>query len=153
MTQIDVAIVGAGAAGIAAARFLQQRGRSVLLVEALSRVGGRAHSVEIEGLPLDFGCGWLHSAERNPLAALAEKQGHTLDRSKSTWHRQLRNINFTAQDQQQGWSAYEQLLDRLRRDPPQSDRAADALPRDDRWRAFIDGLSSFINGTFTRLKK
>ena len=71
----DVVVVGAGAAGIAAARRLAEAGRSVLLVEALPRLGGRARTARIAGLPLDLGCGWLHSAERNPLAALAAAEG------------------------------------------------------------------------------
>jgi len=72
----EIVVVGAGAAGIAAARRLHDRGRSVLLVEAMERVGGRAHTVNVKNLPLDLGCGWLHSAERNPLARLAEMMGH-----------------------------------------------------------------------------
>jgi len=144
---VDVAIVGAGAAGIAAARRLAARGRSVLLIEALPRLGGRAHSEAIAGLPLDLGCGWLHSAERNPLAALARAKGAVIDRSESAWHRQLRDIGIPARDQHEAWAAYERFGERLRADPPQGDRAADALPDGDRWRPFVDGLSSFMNGT------
>jgi monoamine oxidase len=144
---LDVAIVGGGAAGIAAARRLAERGRSVLIVEALPRLGGRARSVTIQGMPLDLGCGWLHSAERNPLAALAEAEGQILDRSEGAWHKQLCNINFPAEDQREAWSAYEHFRQRLRTDPPPSDRAGDAAARDDRWRPFLDALSSFMNGT------
>ena len=69
--EADVAIIGAGAAGIAAARRLHQQGRRVLLIDAMNRVGGRAHTIMAHGMPLDLGCGWLHSAERNPLASFA----------------------------------------------------------------------------------
>jgi monoamine oxidase len=145
--RVDVAIVGGGAAGIAAARRLAGRKRSVLLIEALPRLGGRARSVTIQGMPIDLGCGWLHSAERNPFVALAETEGQVVDRRESAWHRQLRNIRFSLEDQQQAWAAYEELVERLHRDPPPSDRAGDALARDDRWRPFIDALSGYINGT------
>ena len=91
---VDVAIVGGGAAGIAAARHLVGLRRSVLVVEALSQLGGRARTATLHGMPLDLGCGWLHSARRNPLAMLAEAQGQPLDRSESVWHRQLRNLHF-----------------------------------------------------------
>ncbi len=147
VSQVDVAVVGAGAAGIAAARRLADRGRSVLLIEALPRLGGRAHTVTIDGFALDLGCGWLHSAERNPLAALAEKQELAIDRSEAAWGRQLDDIGFTPEEQRQAWGAYRRLGERLRRNSPASDRAADALARDDRWRPFIDAVSSFINGT------
>ena len=144
--RVDVAIVGGGAAGIAAARRLADRQRSVLLIEALPQLGGRARTVTIQGMPLDLGCGWLHSAERNPLAALAEAEGQLVDRSEGAWYRQPGNIDFPAQDQREAWAAFRRLGERLRSDPPTSDRAGDALAHDDRWRPFIDALSSFING-------
>ncbi len=145
--RVDVAVVGGGAAGIAAARHLADRHRAVLLIEALPRLGGRAHSATFDGLTLDLGCGWLHSAKRNPLAALAQVQGQLLDRSPSAWHRQLRNLHFPPEAQREAWQAFQDLSERLHRNPPPSDCAGDAMARDDRWRPFIDGVSSFINGT------
>ena len=147
---LDVAIVGAGAAGIAAARRLIGLGRSVLLVEALPRLGGRALTVQVAGLPLDLGCGWLHSADRNPLAALADTAGIELDRSKAAWGEQLRDVGATAGTQEQAWDAYEAFGTRLRRDPPASDRAGDAMSPGDPWRPFVDALSGFMNGAENR---
>jgi monoamine oxidase len=75
-SDLDVAIIGAGAAGIAAARSLIDRGLNVRLLEARSRCGGRAWTdTDSLGLPFDRGCGWLHSAPRNPLRPLAERHG------------------------------------------------------------------------------
>jgi len=145
--RVDVAIVGGGAAGIAAARRLIDLDRSVLLIEALPQLGGRARTANLQGLPLDLGCGWLHSARRNPLVTLAEAQGQELDRREAAWRRQLHNLDFPIRDQQAAWAAYEQLGERLHRDPPSSDTVGDALAADDRWRPFIDGVSSYINGT------
>ncbi|MCO6415935.1 FAD-dependent oxidoreductase [Siccirubricoccus sp. KC 17139] len=71
----DVPVVGAGAAGIAAARRLRARGRSCLVLEAGSRVGGRAWT---DAAGLDLGASWLHVAEVNPLTALARELGFTL---------------------------------------------------------------------------
>ena len=79
----------------------------MLLVEALPRLGGRAHTSQLAGLPLDLGCGWLHSAERNPLAALADAAGIKLDRSKAAWGEQLRDVGAAAGTQDQAWAAYE----------------------------------------------
>lgn len=147
MRSVDVAIVGGGAAGIAAARRLSGLNRSVLLIEALPRLGGRALTETFQGLPLDLGCGWLHSARRNPLAAQAEAQGEVLDRNQSAWHRQLRNLHFSPEEQREAWEAFSSLSERLHSNPPPSDCAGDAMARDDRWRPFVDGVSSFINGT------
>ncbi|MCD2317316.1 FAD-dependent oxidoreductase [Sphingomonas sp. IC-11] len=144
--EVDVVIVGGGAAGIAAGRWLTDAGRSVLIIEALPRLGGRAHTVLLGGYPVDLGCGWLHSAERNPLSALANSLGVAVDRSKAAWGDQLGAINFPKQAQQEAWQAYEAFTDRLAKTPPASDRASDALTE---WQPFINGLSSFINGVET----
>jgi monoamine oxidase len=144
---VDVAIVGGGAAGIAAARRLVDLRRSVLLIEALPQLGGRARTTMAQGMTLDLGCGWLHSARRNALVTLAEAQGQALDRSEAAWHRQLHNLDFPISDQREAWAAYERLGEQLHHDPPKSDAVGDGLAPDDRWRAFIDGVSSYINGT------
>ncbi len=60
MHETQIAVIGGGAAGVAAARTLADAGREVLIVEAAGQLGGRAHSVEIAGLPIDLGAGWLH---------------------------------------------------------------------------------------------
>jgi monoamine oxidase len=62
---IDIAIVGAGAAGIGAARRLAGSGLKVMMIEAAPRIGGRAWTWDIAGMKLDMGCAWLHSASRN----------------------------------------------------------------------------------------
>lgn len=67
-----VVVIGAGVAGLAAARHLRQAGIAVTLVEAGSRIGGRARTVPFNGAPFDLGAGWLHAAQRNPLVALAQ---------------------------------------------------------------------------------
>jgi len=65
---VAVAVIGAGAAGIAAARALQAAGVSYAVLEAAARLGGRALTDRSLGYALDLGCTWLHSADRNPLA-------------------------------------------------------------------------------------
>jgi len=143
---IDVVIIGAGAAGIAAARHLRDRGRQVLLVEAMDRVGGRAHTRIVEGHPLDLGCGWLHSAERNPLVRFAEAQGAIIDRSPAAWRDQLRNLGFNAADRRAAWQAFAELEQNLRRTPPASDCAGDGIAHDHPWRPHLDMISGALNG-------
>jgi len=70
--EVDVAIIGAGAAGIAAARKIAASGRSVLMLEAGSRVGGRCVTdTTTFGVPFDRGARWLYGSDSNPLAGLA----------------------------------------------------------------------------------
>ncbi|MEN9706127.1 MAG: hypothetical protein RLZZ393_2006 [Pseudomonadota bacterium] len=73
---MDVAVIGAGSAGIAAARFLAAAGLAVRLLEARGRVGGRACTdVATLGVPADLGAAWLHFADESPWTQLARDQG------------------------------------------------------------------------------
>lgn len=59
MTQTDVVVVGAGLAGLNAARTLTDGGLTVVVVEARDRVGGRIEGGELEGAPVELGGTWL----------------------------------------------------------------------------------------------
>ncbi len=72
---IDVVVVGAGIAGLAAARELLTSGLHAIVVEATDRIGGRARTVELGGYPVDLGATWLHSASVNPLVTIARRLG------------------------------------------------------------------------------
>jgi len=72
----DVIIVGAGAAGIAAARRLVAAGRRVAIIEAAAEVGGRCVTdTKIFGVPYDRGAHWIHMPDINPVAKLATQTG------------------------------------------------------------------------------
>lgn len=69
---VDVAIIGAGAAGIAAARRIAAAKQKFILIEASDRVGGRCITDRsLFGVPYDLGAHWIHMPEMNPLAKLA----------------------------------------------------------------------------------
>jgi monoamine oxidase len=81
MTETDVVIVGAGAAGLAAATRLQAAGVRFVLIEAKHRSGGRAFTDTASlGVPFDRGCHWLHSASLNPFVAIADRLGVRYER-------------------------------------------------------------------------
>ena len=80
---VDVAIIGAGVAGLAAARALAGAGLRVVVVEARGRIGGRAHTEILRpGVPFDHGCYWLHSAGLNPLVGIATALGFHVRRNR-----------------------------------------------------------------------
>ncbi|MEX2296208.1 MAG: NAD(P)/FAD-dependent oxidoreductase [Dongiaceae bacterium] len=75
----DVVVIGAGAAGLAAAHTLAEKGISFVVIEAKDRIGGRAFTDTTSfGLPFDHGCSWLHHSDRNPFTPIAEAAGFTL---------------------------------------------------------------------------
>lgn len=79
MGDVDVVIVGAGAAGLSAAKSLRAAGRSFVVMEAMGRIGGRALTTDTDfGVPFDIGCAWLHAADRNPFYPEAQAAGWTL---------------------------------------------------------------------------
>jgi Flavin containing amine oxidoreductase/TAT (twin-arginine translocation) pathway signal sequence len=72
--QADVIVVGAGLAGLAAARRLAAAGRSVLVLEARNRVGGRTWTIDAGGTFLDLGGQWVGPTQSR-VVALAKAVG------------------------------------------------------------------------------
>src|SRR5215470_1604062 len=74
--EADIVVIGAGAAGIAAARRIMAANRRVIVVEAASQVGGRCitDSSTFE-VPFDRGARWLHSPDTNPIIKLGRAAG------------------------------------------------------------------------------
>jgi monoamine oxidase len=71
----EVAVIGAGAAGLAAARALADNGWAVTVYEARDRIGGRVHTDRSLGAAVDLGASWIHGSDGNPLTALADAAG------------------------------------------------------------------------------
>jgi monoamine oxidase len=70
-----VLVLGAGAAGLGAARALRAEGVQVTVLEARERVGGRAWTVDGAGVPVDQGATRLHGTDGNPLVDVADFAG------------------------------------------------------------------------------
>ena len=69
----DAVVIGAGVAGLSAARELCAAGRDVLVLEARDRIGGRTWTVDLAGAPVELGASWIHGPRENPLTSfLAE---------------------------------------------------------------------------------
>ncbi len=74
-TSASVLVLGAGIAGLAAAQALTEQGRSVIILEARNRVGGRMWTDSSLGVPLDLGASWIHGVNGNPITKLAKQFG------------------------------------------------------------------------------
>jgi len=70
-----VVIIGGGWAGLTLANALRTAGVDHVLLEARNRVGGRAHTVDLGGLPMDLGCSWIHQPIGNPMTRWAGMAG------------------------------------------------------------------------------
>jgi monoamine oxidase len=144
----DVIIVGAGAAGIAAARTLHDAGKRVIALDARSRIGGRAWTIAAGGFPLDLGCGWLHSADRNPWTAIARDLGLAIDKTQPPWTRPSLPIGFAIEEQKAFRSALDAFYERVDEavqsgaDVPVSD----CLIPGGRWNALMGTVATFVAG-------
>ena len=146
---VEVIVIGGGAAGIAAAQRLWTAQVPCLLVEARPRLGGRALTVTDKlGFALDLGCGWLHSADRNAWVGIAEKQGATIDKSVPPWQRRPLTIGFSRAEQDAFDKARESFFARVSKAAEEApDVAASSLLKPgDRWNGLISALATYISG-------
>lgn len=148
--EFDVVVIGAGAAGLAAAARLSRAALSVVVLEGQGRIGGRAHTLLARSdLPLDLGCGWLHSADRNPLAALFIRSGVAIDHTPPAWSRPETNQNLTPEDQlafAQAMRDFEAALDQAARSGQEGRAIAHLPPRSARWHPMLEAFSAYYNG-------
>ena len=89
----QILVIGAGLAGLAAARECQRLGHQVTVLEARDRIGGRINTSKVwPDLPLDLGASWIHGVEGNPLTKLADhikaKRWLTSYQRTATYHSQ-----------------------------------------------------------------
>jgi monoamine oxidase len=148
-SDVEVVVVGGGAAGVAAARRLHDASIRCLILEARGRLGGRAWTItDASGFPLDVGCGWLHSADRNPWARIALDLGATIDKTPPPWMRPPLTNGFPRVDH----AAYREALNRYyarlhkaaQHDPDVA--ASTLLEAGSRWNGLLNAVSTYVSG-------
>ena len=149
MPNPDVLIIGAGLAGLGAAHRLGELGRSALVLEASSRVGGRAwtaHPAALGGVWFEMGAIWLHWAERNPLVTIAKSAGDPLLRSdrlrrECTYVGTREATPAEYADYAAAWDRYEATADTILTTTADAPLAAvaDARP-DDPWALTVEAF-------------
>ncbi|MET3664384.1 FAD-dependent oxidoreductase [Caulobacter sp. 1776] len=149
MDEVDIAIVGAGAAGLAAAEQVAASGLSGLLLEARDRLGGRGHTIQTPIGPIDLGCEWLHSADHNPLVAKIQGLGLTIDKTPPPWGNLADNPVFTPDERAEFGEAFQALDARIEaaaRDGGPDRPASDLMEPGNRWNPLLNAFSAFYNG-------
>ena len=145
----EVAIIGGGAAGIAAGRRLGKAAIRCLVIEARPRLGGRAWTItDTSGFAFDVGCGWLHSADRNPWAAIAERLDFTIDKSPPPWKKPALPFGFPPSEQEdfaQAREAFYECVEAAAQNDPDC-AASTLLEPGNRWNNLLNALSTYISG-------
>ncbi|MGY4304821.1 monoamine oxidase [Bradyrhizobium sp. USDA 4369] len=148
-SSIDIAIIGAGAAGLGAAHALQTAGVSFIVLEARDRIGGRAHTIMASpDVTFDLGCGWLHSADRNSFVAIAGQLAFAIDKNLPPWRDQAYDAAFPRAEREDFIRALDAFFTRTAeaaargRDAP----ASVCLETGNRWNGMIDAICTYLNG-------
>src|SRR6516225_11557712 len=149
-SEVDVAIVGAGAAGLGAARALANSSLSLIVLEARDRVGGRGHTIMASpDITFDVGCGWLHSADKNSFVPVAQELNFEIDRNRPPWRERGFDAAFPPEQRREFMRALDAFYQRAEQAAKDGrDSAANAcLEPGNRWNPMIDAISTYVNGT------
>jgi len=148
-SSLDVAIIGAGAAGLGAAHALKDSGLSFVVLEARDRAGGRGHTImAAPGITFDLGCGWLHSANVNSFVKIAEELGFGIDKTLPPWRERAYGKAFPQEERADFIRSLDEVFQRMH-DAAKTGRDAPAdtcLEPGNRWNPMIDAISTYING-------
>ena len=152
-SEVDVAIIGAGAAGLGAANALKKSGLSMIVLEARDRVGGRAHTIQASpDVTFDLGCGWLHSADQNSFVKIAEALNFEINRNLPPWRERAYGKAFPQDERDDFIRALDAFYDRAEKAALEAEQSGRDVPASlclepgNRWNPMIDAISTYING-------
>jgi monoamine oxidase len=143
---IDVVIVGAGAAGLSAARILSKAGKSVLILEARDRIGGRIHTVKGQGfsVPVEAGAEFMHGDLPMTKALMKEANVSYRAGQGQTWNvvdDQLSEGDFF----EDGWLELMDRLEHLDRDMTIGSFLQQFF-NEPRYESLVDSVRGFVQG-------
>lgn len=142
-----IIVVGAGLAGLTAARELKRRGADVVVVEARDRIGGRIWTSRVwPDLPMDLGASWIHGVDGNPLTELANLAGakrlRTSYESSETF-----DVDGRAIDSDTATKNAHAVVRAARQEAEEAERdhsLAEAIQNSQRWHSADDALRRMI---------
>lgn len=117
MGEKSVLIVGAGAAGLAAAQQVSQRGFEVTILEARDRAGGRIHTLEAQGVPIELGAEFVHG-EKNATWQLIREAGL---KTQEVPDRHWRVTNGEWEKDSDFWNELSELTEKIATKAPDED--------------------------------
>jgi pseudooxynicotine dehydrogenase len=134
-----VIVVGGGFAGVTAARELALRGRSVVLLEARDRLGGRTWSADWDGIPIEYGGAWVHWHQPHTWSEITRaglRVELSADAERAHWwvgdERREGTIPERDAIAERGWNRFVEGVHEALPNPHDPLRAVDELARFDR---------------------
>ena len=143
---VDVIIIGAGAAGLSAARVLSEKGKSVCIVEARDRIGGRIHTLTSAGfsVPVEAGAEFIHGDLPLTQKLLKESNVSYQDGDGQTWN--VENGKLSKGDLfDKDWDVMIQKLNQLRYDITIGD-FLNKYFNEAKYAQLVDAVKRFVQG-------